>query len=424
MKKYVLIMILLFTITVKAETITISSNTSISEQTIEEKRDKASNIIIDKGNLKIENSKLRKEGNGELNSFNNSAIFVNDNSKLNTSHLEISTSGTYANGIYLKSNSECSIDNSTIITDKEYSVGIINDGGKAILNNTTIETREHDSSGIYSIGGKTEISNSNIKSLSVDSPLLQVAANIEIYDSKLLANSSEGIVAIPGANITIDKTTLDSNNMMAKDGSFRNILLYNPNSELFKGEINFNAKNSNLTARLGNTFNIMNAVVKINLYNNEISNSNGIFLKTYNDELVDINNNVELNLDKQIIKGSIELVKEDILNLTLDKSEFNGSINANNIAQEVNITLSKDSKLTLTGNSYVTSLTNGDYENSNINLNGYKLYIKGEEISKDNIKRLNDNNDNLYVVLGLIVGIILGFSVVYLLFRTRFFKKK
>ena len=77
MKKYVLIMILLFTITVKAETITISSNTSISEQTIEEKRDKASNIIIDKGNLKIENSKLRKEGNGELNSFNNSAIFVN-----------------------------------------------------------------------------------------------------------------------------------------------------------------------------------------------------------------------------------------------------------------------------------------------------------------------------------------------------------
>ena len=36
----------------------------------------------------------------------------------------------------------------------------------------------------------------------------------------------------------------------------------------------------------------------------------------------------------------------------------------------------------LTGDSYVTSLTNEDSSNSNINLNGYKLYVGGHEFKK------------------------------------------
>ncbi|MBQ3440730.1 hypothetical protein IJG27_00215 [Candidatus Saccharibacteria bacterium] len=46
-------------------------------------------------------------------------------------------------------------------------------------------------------------------------------------------------------------------------------------------------------------------------------------------------------------------------------------------AGEVTLTLDASSRLTLTGDTYVKSLTNADTTNSNINLNGYKLYVDG-----------------------------------------------
>jgi hypothetical protein len=61
-----------------------------------------------------------------------------------------------------------------------------------------------------------------------------------------------------------------------------------------------------------------------------------------------------------------------------NNSLFKGSVNSNNEG-EVNITLDKTSTITLTNNTYVKSLTNEDTSNSNINLNGLKLYVNGVE---------------------------------------------
>ena len=62
-------------------------------------------------------------------------------------------------------------------------------------------------------------------------------------------------------------------------------------------------------------------------------------------------------------------------------SSFKGTINNSNEG-EVSLTLDKSSTLTLTGNTYIKSLTNADSTNSNINLNGYKLYVNGVEFTK------------------------------------------
>ena len=56
-------------------------------------------------------------------------------------------------------------------------------------------------------------------------------------------------------------------------------------------------------------------------------------------------------------------------------SSLVGAVNTDNIAKEITIKLSKDSTWTLTGDSYVKSLTNEDTTNSNIHLNGYKLVV-------------------------------------------------
>ena len=46
---------------------------------------------------------------------------------------------------------------------------------------------------------------------------------------------------------------------------------------------------------------------------------------------------------------------------------------------EVSLVLDKTSTITLTGDTYIKSLTNADSTNSNINLNGYKLYVGRKE---------------------------------------------
>ena len=60
---------------------------------------------------------------------------------------------------------------------------------------------------------------------------------------------------------------------------------------------------------------------------------------------------------------------------------YEGIINGDNSAKSLKLNLSKDSKIKLTGNSYVTSLSDDDSSYSNIYFNGYKLYVNGKAIN-------------------------------------------
>lgn len=69
--------------------------------------------------------------------------------------------------------------------------------------------------------------------------------------------------------------------------------------------------------------------------------------------------------------------------VTLDKSNVitDTSINLNdNESENITLTLDKTSKIKLTKDTYITSLENEDSTNSNIDLNGYKLYINGKSL--------------------------------------------
>lgn len=57
------------------------------------------------------------------------------------------------------------------------------------------------------------------------------------------------------------------------------------------------------------------------------------------------------------------------------------TLNMSNQIATGNIVVDKTSKIKLKGNSYVTKLTNGDSSNSNINFNGYKLYVNGKTLN-------------------------------------------
>ena len=90
---------------------------------------------------------------------------------------------------------------------------------------------------------------------------------------------------------------------------------------------------------------------------------------------------VTLNSKNQELIGDIEIDKISTLEINLEEnSKLEGAINTENTAKSITLNLDKSSSLTLTADSYITKLENKDTSNSNINLNGYKLYVNGEEI--------------------------------------------
>lgn len=70
------------------------------------------------------------------------------------------------------------------------------------------------------------------------------------------------------------------------------------------------------------------------------------------------------------------------MNLT-NKSYYEGTINGDNSAKSIFLKLDKNSKIKLTGDSYITSLDNSDSTNSNIDFNEYKLYVNGQELKSN-----------------------------------------
>jgi hypothetical protein len=149
----------------------------------------------------------------------------------------------------------------------------------------------------------------------------------------------------------------------------------------------FTSKNSNIITNNGDTLYVTNTESTINLENNTIINndSSGNFLRIQKDSWGNSGSNggiVTLNLTKQNVTGNI--VVDSISELTINMSSnstYKGIINGDNTAKSISITLDKTSSITLTGDSYITELNNKDSSNSNINFNGYKLYVNGKSIN-------------------------------------------
>ena len=176
----------------------------------------------------------------------------------------------------------------------------------------------------------------------------------------------------------------DTNNVLnGQSTTYKNVFLYQSMSgDAADGKAVFTAKDSTITTNKGDTFYVTNTTAEINLEDNKIINNDttGAFLRIQKDSWGNSGSNggtVTLKLTNQEANGNI--VVDSISKLTMnlnDGSVYKGAINGEN-AGEVELVLDKTSSITLTGDTYVKSLTNADASNSNIHLNGYKLYVNG-----------------------------------------------
>lgn len=93
--------------------------------------------------------------------------------------------------------------------------------------------------------------------------------------------------------------------------------------------------------------------------------------------------NIQLNsFSSKKVKVNIVVDSISTLEFSLkNSSSYEGTINKDKTAKSIKLTLDKSYKIKLTVDSYVTSLTDEDTTYSNIDFNGYKLYVNGNAIN-------------------------------------------
>ena len=368
------------------------------------------NAVLLSGNITstLSGITVQKTGDsdgGDNTSFygTNSAVLAKSGANVTIQNATITTDATGANGVFsyggsaTTSNSSSdgttvNISDSKITTTKDNSGGIMTTGG-GIMNatNLTVLTSGTSSAAIRSDrgGGTVNVDKGTYKTTGKGSPAVYSTADITVKNATLTSLASEGLI-IEGKNkITIENVQLtDTNNTLnGQSTTYKNIFIYQSMSgDADAGTAEFSSKDSTIVTNKGDSIYVTNTKASIILENNEFINndSSGNFLRIQKDSWGKEESNggdVVLNLEEQEVEGNIVVDEISTLIMNMESSTYKGTINNENSAKDIKLVLDKNSKITLTGDSYVSSLTNSLEDNSNIDFNGYKLYVNGEAIN-------------------------------------------
>lgn len=372
---------------------------------------KDENAILVSGDVdvNIDGVTVEKSGDsdgGDSTSFygTNSAILAKSGANVTIDNVTINTDATGSNGVFSYGGSATTnntssdgtvvnISNSTITTLKDNSGGIMTTGGGTTnAKNLTILTSGVSSAAIRTDrgGGIVNVDGGSYETNGSGSPAIYSTAVVSVVNASLKANTAEGIVIEGENSVEIDNCDLVSNNtkLNGLSTTYKNIFLYQSMSgDAKEGSSSLVASNSNITTNKGDTIYVTNTTSTIKLSNNTIINndSTGNFLRIKADSWGNTGSNggnVQLSLINQKVSGNIVVDNISTLDMSLSSlSYYEGIINGDNQGKSVKLTLDSNSTIKLMGDSYVTSLDNEVENNTNIDFNGYTLYVNGVAIN-------------------------------------------
>ncbi len=372
------------------------------------KSDENAILATGTGNITLSDITVDKSGSsdgGDTTSFygTNSAILAKDKANLTIKNAKITTNATGANGVFCfggqatTNNAEgdgttINISDSVITTSADNSGGIMTTGG-GIMNaeNLTVSTSGTSSAAIRTDrgGGKVTVNSGNYETRGKGSPVIYSTADVTVNNATLVSKASEGVVIEGKNSVTLNGCNLtDSNTKLnGQSTTYKNIFLYQSMSgDAAEGSSKFTAKNSKIVTNNGDSFYVTNTDAVINLENNEIINNDsaGAFLRIQKDSWGTSGKNggsAAVTLKNQKISGDIVVDNISSLNLSLSSaSYYEGTLNGDNTAESVTLKLDASSKIKLTGNCYVTSFSDDDETLSNIDFNGFKLFVNGTSV--------------------------------------------
>ena len=362
--------------------------------------------VSDGGVATIENSTIIKSGdstNTENSEFYgvNSGILTTSNSTTTIKNSRISTDAKGANAVFATgTNAKVYVYDTTIETTGTSSARGLDAtyGGCIEADNVTISTQGGSCATLATDRGEGTViaKNSKLSTKGAGSPIIYSTGDITIENTEGTATGSQMCV-IEGKN----SATVKNSNISCNGTGNRNnvdqagIMIYQSMSgDAGTGTGTFNATDSTLEILSNSSeyktapfFFITNTKAVINLENNTLRYGSNILLKVAaTNEWENSGNNggnVTLNAKNQTLEGNVEVDNISTAEINLKENcSLKGDINNKNTAKEVKLTIDTSSTLTLTGDTYVASLTDEDASYSNINFNRYKLYVNGTAINK------------------------------------------
>ena len=425
---------------------TFSSNTEESNKSYSSSTAEQNAILASSGTSTINNPTVSKTGSPSSHSDNydfygtNAAVFVNNGAVLNIKGGSITTNATYGNAVFAYGTGIINISDTIINTSSNNSGGVmVTGGGNLTANSCTVKTSGNSSAAIRSDrgGGTLTVNKGNYETNGTGSPVIYSTADIIVNEAKLTSNVSEGVVVEGKNSVTLNNVTMEATNTKLNGNSetYKGIFIYQSMSgDADVGTSSFNAKDSKIINNKGEIIFVTNTNTVITLENNTITNndSDGAFLKATTAKWGTSGSNggnVTLNMTNQKVSGDFIIDNISTLALTMKSgSSLIGSIDKENQAKNITLTMSSDSVLSLTADTYLDSLTNDDSTNMNIYSNGkYKLYVAGKEISinsdtYDSSNATNEiittgnntttqtNNILYYVIGGIILLVVIGIT--------------
>ena len=338
-------------------------------------------LIINQSMLTLKNGKVNKDDGDTTNveeSINNglnSAVLGTYGTYAKIEESTINTNADGASGVFINgTKAEGELINTVINTLRTNSPGIVAaNNGFIKADHLTVTTKVKTSPAVRvtKSNGTIEIEKSMLETNGSASPIIDTEGKVTIFETTGTANGSRIASIKNNGNVTIKSSTMLISGATDTEHSESAVLLTSDKKDTKNV---FQSINSSLNLNQNLPYYNIAYIFVIDNSTTEIDLENSTFNFGSNKLLKGNKSDITINLNNQIIYGSIELEDSKLKMNLIENSSYTGAINDNSTS----IYLSKDSELNLTGDMYIKELNNDDPSNNNINLNGYHLYVNNE----------------------------------------------
>ena len=309
----------------------------------------------------------------------NAGVRVYGSAALSLTDCEILATAPNATGVFAYEDGVIYMDNCTVNVTGGGAGGVqVAGGGTLIGQNLTVTSaskaaiRSDRGGGTLILDGGTYTSTG-----SNGCPAIYSTADITVRNADCISENSRAVIIEGKNSVTLENCTLTGNDQSTKEGSVKaNVLLYQSASgDASVGTSVFSMTGGSMTCRSGAMFYCTNTASKVYLTDAELilSEDGTLLIVSAGRWGKDGRNggDCEFYAVDQTLEGLITVDSISSLSLSLENSQYTGAIQGDG---KVSVTMDAASTWTLTGDSYITSLS-GDL--SGLNLNGYTLYVNG-----------------------------------------------
>ena len=424
-----------------------SQDKSLTSQTVECTTSGQSAVYITTTGITITDSTITKSGdisssdNTENSEFYgvNAAVLVQGGSLTMTGGT-ITTSARGGNALVATNDGSVTISGTTITSTGSGSARGLHAtyGGTITADSVTITTQYGSCATLATDRGEGTVSCSNciLTTNGAGSPIIYSTGDITMTSSTGTSNGAQAVVVEGKNTATIKSSTIKCTGSGNNRNDECGVLIYQSMSgDADTGTSTFTCDSSSIEIVSSSgvyssapMFYVTNTAANIDLTGCTFSYGSGTFLNVSEGDWGTSGSNggtVTMTLTDQEIEGDIVVGSSSSLTLTLVNSSIKGKINNAKTAGTLAITLDADSEITLTGDSYYTSLSNADSTGSNIDTGSYTFSATDGSSSSDNKNNNDDDDDDDSIIqistsssnsLNAYKNTLFGFALMILLF--------